>query len=929
MPLIGRTVRTALVVLLVGTALVPAAAASAQPPANAAPAGRTATGPVAWDTYRHPERLAEIADGSRTRQFSSFDRTGGNDDGFGGTYSCLRTTTAGCVIAEHSGPGEIDSIWFTRDGGDVRATGTITITLDGHDVVHASLQDLVDGKLGAPFTYPLVANADQSSGGVYVKVPMPFASSMVVTTQQNPVFYHVTYRQFADPGGVRTFDPTDRATDVLDVLKRAGTADPKPAQPGATTGTAAVDVPPGGSATLARRSGPGAVTALSLRLPGLTAPGGDPDAVAATDRILAGARLRVTADGTRTVDVPLGEFFGTGLGLYPVRALYFAVDPATRTLTAWWLMPYRHAVTVELVNGSDTAIDGGHASVTAAPAEHWADDLAPGGPDGYFRASAERGDTVDGADHTFLAAAGRGRLLGVSHTMTGRIPAGNERDYLEGDERLYVDGGASPDMHGTGTEDFYESGWYFNRGTYTNPFNGNTAHETGTADCAYDCTSAYRLMLSEGPDFSSSLRFGIEHGPGDRDAATYGSTAFWYGQPTDDLRWTDSLTVGDAASESAHGYASAAPGEARTLTATYEGNDGTPTPVTATVRDATAAVTFTVATDPHNRGVLLRRTSDQATAYQAATVTVDGRAAGTWTEPLGDASHRWLDDTYALPAALTAGRTRVRVTLTPTGPAWSAAAYQALSVVPPFTDRGTPGAVTGLHATGGSGSVSLSWASARDDVYQPRYEVYASTTDGFTPGPDTLVGSTDLPAYAQTGLGVRQHWFYRVRAVDAAGHSGRFAAQADATTGDTLRIEAESLLPPVSASADVVAQSDCCGVHWSGSAQLWFTPTAAGKTVRVRFTVPTAGTYTVRAVQTLAPDYGVTTLAVDGTTGEPFDGYHADGVAVSDPIEVGTRQLAAGTHTLDLTVTGKNASASNYYAGLDYLSLALVGDADG
>jgi hypothetical protein len=774
--------------------------------------------------------------------------------------------------------------------------------------------------------YPLVANADQSSGGVYVTVPMPFASSMVVTTQQNPVFYHVTYRQFADAAGVRTFDPTDPATDVLDVLRRAGTTDPKPAQPGATTTTAHVDVPAGGSATLARRSGPGAVTALSLRLPGLTAPGGDADAVAATDRILAGTRLRVTADGRRTVDAPLGEFFGTGLGLYPVKALYFAVDPAAHTLTAWWLMPYRQAVTVELVNGSDTAIDGGRASVTAAPAAHWATDLAPGGPDGYFRATAERADTADGADHTFLAAAGRGRLLGVSHTMTGRIPSGNQRDYLEGDERLYVDGGASPDVHGTGTEDFYESGWYFNRGPYTGPFNGNTAHETGTAGCAYDCTSAYRLMLAEGPDFGSSLRFGIEHGPGDRDAATYGSTAFWYGQPSDALRWTDSLTVGDPGSESAHAYSSGAPGAVRTLTATYEGNDGTPTPVTATVRDATSAVRFRLAVDPDNRGVYLRRTGDQTAPYQAARVTVDGRDAGTWTEPLGNGTHRWLDDTYALPAALTAGRDRVTVTLTPTGPAWSAAAYQALSVVPPFTDRATPATVTGLRATGGSGAVTLAWAPARDDVYQPRYEVYASRTDGFTPGPDTLVGTTDLPAYAQTGLGVRQHWFYRVRAVDATGHSGRFSAQADATTGDTLRIEAESLLPPVSATADAVAQSDCCGVHWSGSAQLWFTPTAPGRTVRVRVTVPSAGTYALRAVQTLAPDYGITTLAVDGTAaGEPFDGYHAGAVALSDPLDLGTRQLAAGAHTLDLTVTGRNASASNYYAGLDYLSLTLVG----
>jgi len=43
-----------------------------------------------------------------------------------------------------------------------------------------------DIKLGAPFASPLVANADQTSGGVYVKVPMPFRSSMRVTTDTDP-----------------------------------------------------------------------------------------------------------------------------------------------------------------------------------------------------------------------------------------------------------------------------------------------------------------------------------------------------------------------------------------------------------------------------------------------------------------------------------------------------------------------------------------------------------------------------------------------------------------------------------------------------------------------------------------------------------------------------------------------------------------------
>ncbi len=166
-----------------------------------------------------------------TKQFSSFDRTGGNEDGFGGVYSCLRTAADGCVIAEDAGPGEVESIWFTRDEGDVTRTGNLKVELDGRRSLDAPLQDLVDGKRGAPFVFPFVANADQSSGGVYVKVPMPYRSSMRVTTTTNPLFYHVTYRSFADARACSTFDPGYVPQDVIAAAQTWGTKDPKPARP--------------------------------------------------------------------------------------------------------------------------------------------------------------------------------------------------------------------------------------------------------------------------------------------------------------------------------------------------------------------------------------------------------------------------------------------------------------------------------------------------------------------------------------------------------------------------------------------------------------------------------------------------------------------------------------------------------------------------
>src|ERR1700742_2985271 len=76
-------------------------------------------GPVGLDHYRRLDALAGLPQSAQALQFSSFDPTGGNADGFSGTHSCLRQDPTGCVIAERQGPGEIGSIWFTRDAGDV------------------------------------------------------------------------------------------------------------------------------------------------------------------------------------------------------------------------------------------------------------------------------------------------------------------------------------------------------------------------------------------------------------------------------------------------------------------------------------------------------------------------------------------------------------------------------------------------------------------------------------------------------------------------------------------------------------------------------------------------------------------------------------------------------------------------------------------
>ncbi len=636
------------------------------------------TGPgeriVGWDTYRRLDRLPYLSAETQTLQVSSFDRSGGdldistgNKNGSGG---CLASGGAGCVIAEDRGAGEVDSIWFTRDGGNLTRMGSIRVELDGRTVVDAPLQSVVDGGLGAPFVWPLVANAAQSPGGDYLKVPMPYRQSMRISVTSHLEYYHVDYRRFPTADGVTTFSTSDPALDVIATLRAAGTSDPKPAATIATHQNRVVEIPANARLAIAESAGPGTISALRLRLPG------------PTDQALAGLRLQIEFDGEMMVDSPLGEFFGSGLGADNVRSLMFATSrqpDGSLALSAWWPMPFARTASVTLVNTTADPAPGIDSDVVTAPDRQWAAALASGRA-GYFTARSHAGPTTPGQDWMFADEHGHGKFVGVSHTIRGsRMKTSFSDDapyFLEGAERVYTDGAMSPQWYGTGTEDFYEGGWYFKNGKhFSAPLTGQPDQRTATGGCADYCVAVYRLMLAEAIDYHSAIRFGIEHGKRNMVQPDYSSTAFLYTQPNVTSTPADDVGPGDPVSRILHGYTDADATD-QLLVSQYEGNDDA-RPVAALVRATNAAITFDAQISPDNGGILLRRTSDQSIGYQSADVAIDGAPAGIWLEPRSNVFHRWLDDTYLVPDSLTAGKSRVRITLTPIpgAPPWTASRY--------------------------------------------------------------------------------------------------------------------------------------------------------------------------------------------------------------------------------------------------------------
>ena len=82
--------------------------------------------------------------------------------------------------------------------------------------------------------------------------------------------------------------------------------------------------------------------------------------------------------------------------------------------------------------------------------------------------------------------------------------------FLEGDEKIYVDGESWPSRYlGTGTEDYFNGAYFWNAVDYEHgPYSGLTYKDWGTKRVC-----AYRYHITDAVNFSQSIRVDIEHGP--------------------------------------------------------------------------------------------------------------------------------------------------------------------------------------------------------------------------------------------------------------------------------------------------------------------------------------------------------------------------------------------------------------------------------
>ena len=217
---------------------------------------------------------------------------------------------------------------------------------------------------------------------------------------------------------------------------------------------------------------------------------------------------------TPSVEVPLGDFFGVGFGQYH-QYISPPLNMTSGGYNCYWAMPFRRHARITVENRSTRRVDALYYNLDIETAK-------PPTPLLYFHAQFRRTQPTPGQSVTILNATGRGHYVGTVLSMQSL--RGRNFGFLEGDERVFVDGEKSPSIIGTGTEDYFSSGWYFNTGVYAAPYHGLTIKDDERARI-----SAYRWHIPDPIPFEKSLNFTIEHGAeNNATRSDYSSVAFWY-----------------------------------------------------------------------------------------------------------------------------------------------------------------------------------------------------------------------------------------------------------------------------------------------------------------------------------------------------------------------------------------------------------------
>jgi len=211
-------------------------------------------------------------------------------------------------------------------------------------------------------------------------------------------------------------------------------------------------------------------------------------------------KLEMYWDGSATpaVSVPLGDFFGVGLGRKTAFQNALFSDPEGRSFNCYIPMPFQKGARVILINESKNTLmlfyDINFQRVKSHPPNTL-----------YFHTYWSRKSKTElGKDFDILPlVSGKGRYLGMNMGVISN-PVYKKSWWGEGEVKIYLDkDGELPTLNGTGTEDYIGTGW--GQGIYAHNYQGCLVADTTTGSWAF-----YRYHVPDPVFFQKDCRVSIQ-----------------------------------------------------------------------------------------------------------------------------------------------------------------------------------------------------------------------------------------------------------------------------------------------------------------------------------------------------------------------------------------------------------------------------------
>ena len=250
--------------------------------------------------------------------------------------------------------------------------------------------------------------------------------------------------------------------------------------------------------------------------------------------------LRMYWDGesSPSVETPLGDFFGLGLGDYHVWESELLSVANERALNSFFPMPFQKHARITVTNeGKERApsfyynLDYRayskplpadtlyfHAQFRQAqPNAGWTNKWESNGDPLVEDAKNPAGE----GNYVWMEAKGRGHFVGV--TMS--VLQNQDGWWGEGDDMFFIDGESRPSIIGTGSEDYFLGAWDFGQSGFSHRLHGAPVKGEERAGSR---SSVYRFHLDSPIPFTKSIRATIEHGHANHRSDNYYSVAYWY-----------------------------------------------------------------------------------------------------------------------------------------------------------------------------------------------------------------------------------------------------------------------------------------------------------------------------------------------------------------------------------------------------------------